>query len=50
MSIDNEIKTDLAPMLDMFDGADGGVSFLKLRHEFLPKIYASDSSVAIEKR
>lgn len=34
-----EVKQDLVPILNVFGGADGGVAFAKLRHDFLPKIY-----------
>lgn len=37
--IDKEVKRLLDPILDVFGGVDGGVSFAKLRHEFLPMIF-----------
>jgi hypothetical protein len=40
MTPEEQIKKDLAPMLDVFGGADCGVSFAVLKFQILPKIYA----------
>ena len=32
-----EAKKLLDPILDVFGGADGGMAFAKLRHQFLPE-------------
>lgn len=44
--INEEVRLDLNPILDLFGGADGGVGFTKLRHKFLPDIYQLDSEQA----
>ena len=46
--IRNEIQEDLDPILDLFAGADGGVSFAKLRHSLLPEIYKRETESEIE--
>jgi hypothetical protein len=35
----------LLPILDVFGGADGGVSFARLRHDFLPEVLSKRSKV-----
>lgn len=35
-----EARELLRPMLDLFSGADGGVSYVKLHHRFLTDILA----------
>ena len=44
----DEVTTDLDPILNVFGGADGGVAFAKLRHEFLPAMYAKENKTQTE--
>lgn len=44
----DEVTADIDPILNVFGGADGGVAFAKLRHEFLPAIYAKENKTQSE--
>ncbi len=41
--LDKKIREDIQPLVDMFTGADGGSSFARFRHEFLPDVYRMDT-------
>jgi hypothetical protein len=41
-----EVGLDIEPILNVFGGADGGVAFAKLRHHFLPDMYALEGADA----
>jgi hypothetical protein len=38
MDFNEQSKALLDPIMDLMVGADGGVGFVKLRHEFLPEM------------
>jgi hypothetical protein len=38
MTPQEEAQAVLRPMIDLFGGADGGVGFAKLCHDFLPEM------------
>lgn len=43
MTTHDEVGLDIEPILNVFGGADGGVAFARLRHTFLPEMYANES-------
>lgn len=44
----NEIKKDIDPILNLFSGSDGGISFVRFYHNFLPKIYKENSEASLK--
>ena len=45
---DETIKKVLAPIIELFGGADGGAAFIKLRHTLLPEVWETSGPVADE--
>lgn len=39
--IDSIVQADIQPILDIFGASDGGVSFVRFRHEIAPALYSS---------
>jgi hypothetical protein len=44
MNPSEQSKELLQPILDLMGGADGGVGFAKLRHDFLPDMLAKSAA------
>jgi hypothetical protein len=44
MDTEDQAKQLLDPILSLFAGEDGGVSFAKLRHDFLPDMLSKEGT------
>lgn len=50
MSTEDKVRDILHPILDVFGGADGGVAFARLQHDFLRNLYEKEDPSETEQR
>lgn len=49
-TVEDQVRELLIPILNVFGGADGGVAYARLQHDFLRGLYAKEDPSELEQQ